>query len=198
MANPYSPPGPSGGYVPPPYPQYAPPQNARGSGLTVLAYFAVIFGSLGLLGAPMTLAGRFIARDPVSRRTQEIMWEGALGVWTSVSLFIGLILSIVLLSAGIGIFKMRPWARRLSLIYGVIGVVTGILHSIVHFALYVPAMARLADEFPRNPMARAGAIGGAIGGVIGALFGLALPVTMLIVMTRPLIQAKFQAQRPHG
>ncbi|WP_394835436.1 hypothetical protein LVJ94_00735 [Pendulispora rubella] len=48
MANPYTPPGSPGGYAPPPYYQPYPvaPAPARSTGLTVLAYFAVIMGGL--------------------------------------------------------------------------------------------------------------------------------------------------------
>ncbi|WP_394835437.1 hypothetical protein LVJ94_00740 [Pendulispora rubella] len=141
----------------------------------------------------MTLLLRFLVRDPVSRRIQEMTWSGAYGAWTYFSVGLGFILAMVLLITGIGIFKMRPWARTTGLIYGAVSVVTLVIGQIMVLAVLRPMMMELMDQFPRNPVARAGATGGLVGGIAGSLFGLALPVAMLIVMSRADTKARFEA-----
>jgi len=200
MANPYTPPGSPGGYPPPPYypPYPVAPPSVRSTGLTVLAYFAVILGAFGLIGTPMTLVLRFLVRDPVSRRIQDATWTGAYGAWTYFSVAIGFTLAVLLLITGIGIFKMRLWARTTGLIYGVVSVATVVIGQIMTFAVLRPMMMQILEQYPNNHIARAGATGGLIGGIAGSLFGLALPVVMLVAMSRPETKARFEAANPRG
>jgi hypothetical protein len=188
MTNPYEPP------TAPGYPGYAGPgagQPARTTGLTVLAYFCVILGGFGLLSVPMSLVSKLIAKDPFSRALQEATWSGGLGVYMGFSLLIGTIFSALLVTTGIGIFKMRPWGRSAGMAYGVGSLVFMVVGQIVNFTVMQPIIESVAAQFPDNPAAKMGAMAGMIGAVGGAFIGSILPITVLVVMTRPDVKAKF-------
>jgi hypothetical protein len=187
--NPYAPPQ-SDPSTPPFYPQ--PPPARPSTGVKVLAVFQIVLGALGLLSAPLTLALRGIAHDPVSQRIQEITWGGALGVWMRIALAVGTLLSAVLLAAGVGMLRARPWARRASLLYAGVSFAMQAVGVAINFAVLYPAMDYIAREHAGDPIAQAAVAGGRIGGIFGALLALALPITILIVLTRPSVKAQFQ------
>jgi hypothetical protein len=167
----------------------APPK--RTPGLTVLAVFLLVLGGLGLLSGPYTLVSRGLARDALSRQLQEIMWSGALGVWMYISLFLGLVTALAMIAAGVGILKMKPWGRTISLAYGLGSIGLGVVGQIMAIALFYPALLEWGER--EGGLAQIMAMSGIVGGVVGSLFGLVLPVITLVVMTRPKVKAAFAA-----
>jgi hypothetical protein len=182
--NPYAPPNQYSGQDPVPA---APAQKS--TGVTVLGVFLIIFGALGLFSAPMTFLTRGMARDPASRRINELMYEGTLGAWTMTSLFLGTCLAGLMLASGIGIVKRRPWAKKTSLGYGISAIVMAIIGQIMSAMLLYPELNKMAEH--GGTVEKAGAMGGMIGGMVGGCLGLVLPVITLIVMTRPNVKAQF-------
>jgi hypothetical protein len=166
------------------------PSPGPSGGLKAMGIVQIAFGALGMLGAPMTLGLRSLAHDAASRRVQEVMWTGTLGTWTRLSLGLSTVMALMLLVSGIGVLKLRPWARRLAVGYGLGATALLVVSQIMNAVLLVPALSEMARA-SHDPVARAGATGGIVGGIVGGLLGLTLPIAVLIVMTRPAVKAQF-------
>jgi hypothetical protein len=193
MQNPYLPPASTE-----PRSQPAPTTTTPGqptAGLKAMGAIQIIFGALGFFSAPLTLLMRNLAgHDPVSRRIQEVTWEGGFGMWMRFALFVQTLIAVTLLASGVGVLKLRPWARTSSMVYAIAACVMNVVGQIANFMVLIPELQRIADEHPRSPAAQGGAIGGMVGGVLGGILGLALPVITLVVMTRPSVKAQFGVQ----
>ena len=112
--------------------------------------------------------------------------------YLKVSIVLTMIISAVLLVAGIGLLKLMPWARTLSIIYGIVAIIMVFISSIAnYFFLVQPMLAKAHEE--QGPQAAA-AMGGAIGGMFGGCFGIIYPILLLIFMTRPKVVAAFNPQ----
>jgi hypothetical protein len=184
--NPYKPP--AAAASPPPRP--GAPKAALTTGVQAVAVAEIFFGGMGLLSAPVTLALRDLAHDPVSRRIQQITWEGSLGAWTRTSLVVGTILAGVMLASGIGILKRRAWGRRAGLAYAVSSILMQVVGQAITFTVLFPALDALAEQYAYDRAASAALMGGRIGGIAGALFGLTVPITLLVMLTRPGVKAQ--------
>lgn len=178
------------GFQPPPPPPPPPaPPPASSSGLRLLGIAQCALGVFGLGAAPLTLVTRFVARDPGSRKVQELLWEGWLGAWTYASLVLGTLLAAGLVAAGIGVVRGLPWGRTLTLVHAIGAIGHVVVGQIVAVALLYPALWQLGSS--GSAVERGGAIGGVVGGLFGSLVALALPVIELYVMTRPSVKATF-------
>jgi hypothetical protein len=191
--NPYAPPAPQGSPYPPPAP--VPPGGRPTTGVKVLAWFQIVLGALSIVGIPCALGMRGFAtsfgpHDEFNEKIQNMPYEGGLGIWTYSQLAVGGVLAIVLLASGIGLLGAKPWARTSSLIYAVVTLVLQVIGQVVTFVFLYPAITAAAEE--RGGAAGNAAVTGAyIGGICGGLFAFALPITMLIVLTRPSVKAQF-------
>lgn len=125
-------------------PPYRPP-GGRPGWVTALGVLCIIFGSLGIMGAgyaaiqvPMMRMQRQMmstfetlttqaATQPANRPPPEFLgiWKRMfyLPPWVEVFVYVssglGLVLNTLCLVAGIGMFGLRPWSRRLALAYAI-------------------------------------------------------------------------------
>jgi hypothetical protein len=106
------------------------------------------------------------------------------------SIALGAVVCVVLLAAGIGLLRLRPWARMASIIYAIYAILMGLVGMVVNYYFLVQPM--LAQAQQKQGAEAAGAIGGAIGGCIGGCFGLIYPILLLIFMTRANVVAAFR------
>ncbi|WP_394845967.1 hypothetical protein LZC95_00705 [Pendulispora brunnea] len=132
-------------------------------------------GAMGLGFSLLLVPLSIVWPDLASSFIYDPTATNAYRAWAYVSFGIDTVLTIVLLITGIGIFKMRGWARTNALIFGAVSVVITITEQALKYAM--------------NP----GVFGGLIGIIGGTLLGLALPVVMLVVMSRAGTKARFEA-----
>lgn len=163
--------------------------------MKVLAWFQIVLGGLGILSVPCVLGMRgftssFGPHDAFNERIQNMPYEGGLGVWTYSQLAVGGLLAVVLLVSGIGLLGAKPWARTSSLVYAIATIVLNVIGQVIAFALLYPAISDAAEQ-QGGPTAQAAVTGAYVGGICGAGVALALPITMLIVLTRPSVKAQF-------
>ena len=158
----------------------------RTGGMTVIGVLNLVFGGLGILSALFEVLAALVG----IRRS--ILIEGFMGIpgisgneetimlkLLEFALF-ALAVSTVGVIAGIGIFRMRPWARAASLIYaGLWALNAGVL-------LLFPVQAPKPD---------ANASATIIGHVVGICFGLSYPIILFILFQKPNWKAAF-ATRP--
>lgn len=161
--------------------------------VTVFGILNIVFGILGVLGIFATVAllalmssGAGGNANPMIKFMRE---SPAYSAWIKLTIPLGVAVSGVLLASGIGLLKMKGWARKLSIGYAIYALIFGLANFVVsYWFLLRPMMEEAARK--QGPEA-AGAIGGAIGGSVGGCFGLIYPILLLIFMTRPKVVAAF-------
>ena len=130
----------------------------------VFGILNIVFGSFGLLCTPFGLLSLYMPQpaeappNPVFDLMKDPTYRTILLVFT----VIGVIAGGVLLAAGIGLLRLKPWGRTLSIGYGcyaIVSVVFGVIYN--YFYLWKPMLAAAGQA--NNPQA----IGGTIGGVWG-------------------------------
>lgn len=160
----------------------------RPTSITVLGILNIVFGAMGVLGMCFaTLPFWLLASNGPSMPPNpvlDIMRESqGYRIFLIVSIALGIVAAIALLSAGIGLLKMRPWGRQLSIVYGVYAIFSAIAGVVANSVwVFGPLMQKAAGS--SGPEA-AGAMGGMLGGTVGGCFGLIYPIVLLVFMFRP-------------
>ena len=165
----------------------------RPTSVTVFGILNIVFAALAILGLIGSIALFFVpaANNPVIKIIHENPFYAA---WLKISILLGLLSCSALLAAGIGLLRLKSWARTLSIVYAIYAIVFGILGTVVNFIFLVEPMLKEAQH-QQGPEA-ASALGGAIGGSFGGCLGMIYPVLLLFFMTRPAVVAAFQPTAP--
>src|SRR6266516_4793284 len=138
-----------------------------------------VFGVFGLLGTMALFSFTYASTNPVVKIMQQ---NPAYTTWLKLTIPLGLLSCGVLLAAVIGLLRLKGWARKLSIVYGIYAIVFGIVGIVINFIfLLQPLLEQAAQK--QGPEAAA-AIGGAVGGTVGGCFGLIYPILLLVFMTR--------------
>jgi len=165
----------------------------RPTSVTVFGILNIVFGALGLLCTPISLAAMFLLPTQ-GNPVLEAMRENRLYLaWTIVSGSLSFVVSGILLAAGVGLLNLKPWARVTSIICAIYGIAACVLGQAMNLSVMIPYARKLSES--GGPQAAAG-IGGMIGGVFGSCFGLIYPILLLIFLTRPTVKAAFQPTIP--
>jgi hypothetical protein len=146
--------------------------------------FAVI-GAFSIISTAVLLALPNVPNNLIFKMMRE---NPTYSAWTKVSLSFGALACLVLLAAGIGLLKLQPWGRKLSIGYAIYAIVAALAGTAVNAMVLIPPVLQAGDH--QGPE-YAGMVGGAIGGTIGGCFGVVYPILLLIFMTRPKIVAAF-------
>ena len=163
----------------------------RPTSVTVFGILNIVFaviGILGIFGSAAMLAGASQSDNPV---VKVMLANPAYVTWMRISIPLGLLVSALLLAAGVGLLLLKPWARWFSLAYGIYAIVMSIVATLITYYLFFGPLMEQAQRM-RGPEAAA-AVGGAIGGMIGGILGLIYPVLLLYFMTRPHVIAAFRS-----
>jgi hypothetical protein len=158
----------------------------------ILNIVFALFGFFSAIGAVGLLSATDAAQNnPVVR----IMLENpTYAAWMKLSIPLGLVASVVLLATGIGLLRLKSWARKLSIAYAIYAILFGIAGTVISYLFLVRALLAEAQQ-SQGPEAAA-AMGGAIGGIIAGALGLVYPILLIIFMTRPKVVAAFQRPEP--
>jgi len=147
------------------------PQSSADTRPTVVTVFGVlniVFGGLGLLSMPCGLIVLF-AMPNIMNPTEGVK------VWLLFGSIVGFACTILLIAVGIGLLKLRAWARKWCLIYGWFAIAWGIIGTIINILLITSGAYGYSDD----------AAPSAIGGVLGGLIGLVYPILLVIFMQKP-------------
>ena len=159
----------------------------------VLGILNLVFGALGLLSLAMIVAMMFIPQpkvpnaNPVMGLIQE---NAAYALFMKISVPLGVVASMVLILAGVGLLRLRPWGRHLSIGYAVYAIIAAIAGGAANCYFLMPLVEK-ASRMPAGPE-QAGLIGGVVGGMVGSCAGLLYPVILLFFMFRPNVVAAMQ------
>lgn len=98
-------------------------RNRTGS-MTAMGILNIVFGALGtLVFSLMMLGAGILTAAGTSSTTEE---GGMLAMGGGILMLIGVVglaINVMLLASGIGVLKVAPWGRKLSIIYGGLGLV---------------------------------------------------------------------------
>ena len=171
----------------------------RPTAVTVFGILNIAFGAMALVCTPLSFLMSFASQAMLENMPdvpqaenpfQEMMEAPGFMTYTYVTTALGMAVGGLLLVAGIGLLRLRPWARHVSIGYGVYAWVSAIAGGIIsYFVIYAPMAEKLAEV--SGPQS-ASLIGGMFGGVAGMCIGLIYPTILLIFMLRPEIKAAFQ------
>ena len=166
----------------------------RPTSVTVFGILNLVFAGFGVLGILGTLAlfrMEGMANNPVVTLMQE---NATYRAYMKASIPLGIVYCLILLLGGIGLLRLRPWGRTLSIIYALLAIVGGLLGVAMNFIyIFFPMLEQAGGG--SGPGATA-AMAGALGGTVGGLVGLVYPILLLIFMTRRKVVAAFRSPPP--
>jgi hypothetical protein len=168
---------------------------SRPTSVVVISVISLAFSAFGWCGFAMSVP--ILLLDP-SKGTAELAYKpflesDALRIWTQASLVLGMVASIALVAAAIGMLKLRPWARSTALVWATYSIVAAIVGTAFSLTLYMPSFDRHLAE--ADPAMQTALRFGALGGLVAAgCSGLVLPIAMWIVLTRPAVVAAFRGE----
>lgn len=168
----------------------------RPTSVTVFGVLNIIFAVLGIVTIAGSAAMLFASSKTDNPALKMMLANSAYMTWMRISIPLGLIVSALVLAAGIGLLLLKPWARWISLGYGVYAILASIVGTVFTYLLVVGPMMEQAQRM-HGPEAAA-AVGGAVGGMIGGCLGLIYPVLLLYFMTRPHVIAAFRSSDADG
>jgi uncharacterized protein involved in cysteine biosynthesis len=183
----------------------------RPTAVTVIAILHLVFGGLGLLcgicsgildlAPTQTQAGSSSpqasqqARKEITEQvlSQRVPLYRAYTIGNRVS---GLLTSVLLVAAGIGLLQMQSWARWLSVVYAVLSLLVNLVGFVYTVAFFTPAYAEVFRQLPpQNDQERmASDIARVTGPAIPCLV-MIYPVAVLIVMLLPSVGAAFRPRK---
>jgi hypothetical protein len=167
----------------------------RPTSVTVFGVINIIFGGFAIICLPIGLlmsAGlvKFQHNPVMDMLSSSRVWQ----IWNIVSGILGILSGIVQLIAGIGLLKLKSWARITSVGYAIFAIIVAVANMFLTAILFLPMIQKMnSGSGPEHAATVAGMIGGIIGGLGGSCFQLIYPILLLIFMTRPKVKAAFVA-----
>jgi len=166
----------------------------RPASVTVFGILNIVFSVFGIIGMLFSLL-LFLPQAPENNPVVKLLHDSpAYAAWLKFSLVPGAVMCVVLLAAGIGLLKLKPWARKASIGYAIYAMIMVVVSTVVNYFLMMRPLLEQAQQ--KSGPEAAGAIGGAIGGTIGGCFGLVYPVLLLIFMMRANVKSAFASGQP--
>jgi hypothetical protein len=162
-------------------------------------------GGLGLLfilvlvknlPAPPAGPGGTVSPNPMADMWG--MYESVPGFfpYTLVTTVVGLGMETLLIVAGVGLLKLRPWARSACLVYSVYTIFITLVGTVYTIVWVKPAILRWFEEHSPVPgaapptMFMSGGLSDLLS-ILGAVIGMAYAVALLVVMLLPHVRAAF-------
>ena len=161
----------------------------RPASVIVFGIINLVFAALGLCGAVFAGIGLAILSTSRNVRMPNPALDAmdahpAYAAFTYVGLGLGLIATIVIALAGIGLLTSKSWGRILSIGWAAYTLVMTAISLVMQYVYVIAPMMEKAGRMGGGPE-QAGVIGGIVGGVIGTCLAPIYPVILLIFMFRP-------------
>jgi hypothetical protein len=164
----------------------------RPTAVTVFGILNIVFAALGIFGIFASIALLAAAGQNSNNPMIQIIHDNpGYAAYLKISTVLGMFVSLALLAAGIGLLLLQPWARVLSIAYGIFAIVSVPVNTIISFIFVTQPMLAQMQQHQSNAATTGAAVGGLAGSLIGGCFGLIYPVLLLIFMLRANIKAAF-------
>jgi hypothetical protein len=181
--------------------------------ITVIAVLQLVFGGIGIFldicGGVMALSGAQNWMMPTAtgpnaanmKRMQEDIQKTMDSVPASHAVQIGnfgadFAISIIMIMSGVGLLRLRPWGRLLSIVYAVASIALKIFGAVYAMAFTIPAINGYLNSHnataPEEQFAFSIMRMTAILPLIFQLVFMIYPIIVLIIMFRPAVAAAFR------
>ena len=184
-------------YAVPPLPE----RKASGS-VVALGVISIIYAVLFRLccGVVSLLSGLFASGlvymvsdlpqlEGAPGQSLEMMSSGPMKAYTLINGFVLLVLGGMLLAGGIGLLKLRPWARILSLGAAAAEIVWVLISFVINIFFINPMTIQvMPDQGPEASQM----VGGVIVSIFVAFAGLVYPIVLLICLNLTSIKGQFE------
>jgi hypothetical protein len=183
--------------------EISPPQPPRKptSGVVALGVISIIYSSLFMVCCPGfgLLTSPFIFKA-IERMCQRLGITGyqtteAMRAFGMIGGSVSVVLGAMLLAGGIGLLRLKQWARVLSIWTAAAVMAWAVINQIIVYLIFYPQFFRMMEE--QKDMT-ANLIGSIIGSSIGLLFRLAYPLVLIICLNLISIKSQFQASDSHS
>lgn len=162
----------------------------RPTSVTVFGILSLVFAAFGLFGFISALLLPLLPGQENNPMFVLMRDNPGYAVWHKVSIGLSLLGTVALALSGVGLLKLRPWGRTLSVGYAIFSIVVVLVAGYFNYLyLFGPMMEQASQT---DGAEAAGAIGAAVGAMFGTCFGLLFPILTLIFMTRAKVVAAFQ------
>lgn len=153
---------------------YAPPPPQRSAIPKVIGILMIIFGSLGLIGSLLGLAGGGFGQDELMRQVPEMKKLSTLNTVTSL---LGLGMAGFQFFVGLRCLGYKRNAPMLAKAYGILALVNVVVGMVIAFAVINPIL-------EKAPAMRA--LGGftSVITVVASIFGIAWALVILVLMSK--------------
>ncbi len=158
--------------------------------MTALAVLNIIFGAVGLFGLFRLIILLIMPPAWMGRDYALMMSIPGYKTYAMVGGILQVSMGVLLLACGIGLLRLRDWARKGSMIYAAIAVVTVVI-TVLFLAWLIPAMEAAGVSSFQVDMMR-------VSGSTGPVLGLVYPVVLLALLTRPMIKVQFGYRMSSG
>src|SRR5882762_3661986 len=139
----------------------------RPASITVIAILHFIFGGLGIAGglcAGVQLAagnqmfagmggGAQAAEQKKMQADMEKSLQQKLPAYklvTFAGVGLDILMSVLMIAAGIGLLRLQPWGRILSICYALLSIVWKIFSAVYAFAFSIPVIREVLANLPRQ------------------------------------------------
>ena len=162
--------------------------------MTALAVLNIIFGGLGLFGLFNLIILLIMPPAPPAWMGRDYALMMSIPGYKTYAMVGGILqvsMGVLLLACGIGLLRLRDWARNGSMIYAAITVATVVINVVLFLAWQIPAMEAAGVSSSEVNMMR-------VSGSTGPVLGLVYPVVLLALLTRPMIKVQFGYRMSSG
>lgn len=158
--------------------------------IQIFAILNIIFALLGFFGV---LVGAALKSAAAANPTlAAINSDPTMAAWGHVQAAFDVVGGLALLVSGIGLWKMKNWARILSLVYAGIAILFTVIGTIVSWKVVTTGLIHTPSHTSPEMMQ----LFTTIGLVFGTIFKLAYPVLMFIFLTPLKIRNAFAPPAP--
>ena len=165
----------------------------RPTSVLVFAILHLILGAGGVLGLAFELTRRLglfeipTENNPVFQLMED---NAAFKLYSDVTQVVGVAATIVLIASAIGLLKMKPWARTVTIAYGVYSIAMYLMGTVVNHALIFGPM--LEETAGTSGPERIGAVAAVIGAIVFTLLFTGYWILVIVFLTRRRVVAAFE------
>lgn len=166
-----------------------PPTPARPTAVTVVGILAVVGGALALLSLPMVVA-MLCGVLPQPKTTPSLFDDPLYRSWVKINIPLALVVAPLWIATGVGLLRMRRWARTTIMVLLPLGVVTHLVYTtiVLRFFLQTPAGGPFEARLQRIMLPAMTLFSGVL--------GIAYVFVLLYLMTRPKVVTAFRQAQP--
>jgi len=154
--------------------------------VTIVSVFNVVSGFLGgmLTGFNAVFMARLVYTAVVDRRIGP---PAIINAWSLCVVVLGFVASVLLMVAGVGTLKMRPWGRRLTIVFSISASLLAVCLAVISVHFVAPALVRM--QAGPLPAALVDTWREAVWYIV---IWSAYPCFLLVFMYRPRVRAVFK------